>query len=279
MKNIFVPVFILLSFALKAQYYYNDILYAQQLGNEMKSFNANKVKSVSASGYTPQGSAAIDFAEVKTILDKGKTLKISETDNQNHTETFYMFDDAGKLLRIADTSLVVQNVTVYQYDNSGKIIAIQNSVADSAHDFNQTEKHEWLYDAAGKPAKMLRTINNSDSLQIVFTKDENGNIADETSYRNGKEFEKIYYYYDSLNRMTDIVRYNKKYNKLLPDEMFDYDESNHVIQMVTTTSKLSLGYLIWRYIYNDKGLKTKEALFNKEKELTGKIEYTYTFEK
>jgi hypothetical protein len=37
------------------------------------------------------------------------------------------------------------------------------------------------------------------------------------------------------------------------------------------------GYLIWRYIFDDKGLKTKEALFNKDKELTGKIDYVYTY--
>ena len=38
-----------------------------------------------------------------------------------------------------------------------------------------------------------------------------------------------------------------------------------------------IGYVIWRYIYNDKGLKTKEALFDKEQQLTGKIEYSYIF--
>jgi hypothetical protein len=38
-----------------------------------------------------------------------------------------------------------------------------------------------------------------------------------------------------------------------------------------------VGYNIWRYIFNEKGLKTKEALFNNDRELTGKIEYSYTF--
>jgi hypothetical protein len=59
--------------------------------------------------------------------------------------------------------------------------------------------------------------------------------------------------------------------------MFEYDEQDRVVQKITTTSSLNLGYLIWRYIYNEKGLKTKEALFNKDKELTGKIDYNYTF--
>jgi hypothetical protein len=59
--------------------------------------------------------------------------------------------------------------------------------------------------------------------------------------------------------------------------MFEYDDSDRVIQKITTTSSRTLGYLIWRYIFDEKGLKTKEALFNDDKELTGKIEYTYTF--
>jgi hypothetical protein len=40
-----------------------------------------------------------------------------------------------------------------------------------------------------------------------------------------------------------------------------------------------VGYNIWRYIYDSKGLKTKEALFDKEQQLSGKIEYSYTFGK
>jgi hypothetical protein len=50
-----------------------------------------------------------------------------------------------------------------------------------------------------------------------------------------------------------------------------------VIQKITTTSSLKLSYLIWRYLFDGKGLKTKEALFNNDKELTGKIEYNYTY--
>jgi hypothetical protein len=50
-----------------------------------------------------------------------------------------------------------------------------------------------------------------------------------------------------------------------------------VLQKTTLLSNIQSGYLIWRYVYNDKGLKIKEALFNKNKVMTGKIEYSYTF--
>ena len=61
----------------------------------------------------------------------------------------------------------------------------------------------------------------------------------------------------------------------LPDFLFEYDDSDRVIQKITTTSGKKIGYFIWRYVFNEKGLKTKEALFNKDKELQARIDYTY----
>ncbi|MGZ8556996.1 MAG: hypothetical protein ACXWWC_01615, partial [Chitinophagaceae bacterium] len=116
-----------------------------------------------------------------------------------------------------------------------------------------------------------------DSSEYRFTLDEKGNVADEQFYRRNVGIDSIFYYYDEKNRLTDIVRFNKKAKKLLPSVMFEYDESNRIIQKMTILSSSNPDYLIWRYIFNDKGLKTKEALFNKQKELTGRIEYAYTF--
>ena len=124
---------------------------------------------------------------------------------------------------------------------------------------------------------MWRIINDTDSLELRFSPDENGNTGDEKTYRRGIEAGTVYYYYDDKGRLSDIVRYNTKAKKLLPDIMFEYDDSDRVIQKITTTSSLNLGYLIWRYLFNEKGLKTREAMFNNDKELTGKIEYSYTF--
>ena len=122
---------------------------------------------------------------------------------------------------------------------------------------------------------MWRIINKTDSLAIRFKTDENGNITEEQNFKKGNASDLTYYYYDDKNRLTDIVRYNTKAKRLLPDFMFEYDDQGRVIQKITTTSKLNLGYLTWRYLYNEKGLKTKEALFNKEKQLQGRIDYSY----
>jgi hypothetical protein len=73
------------------------------------------------------------------------------------------------------------------------------------------------------------------------------------------------------------VRYNKRLKKLLPDVMFEYDEENRVIQRINVLSTVQTDYITWRYIFNDAGLKTKEALFNKSSELQGRLEYAFTF--
>jgi hypothetical protein len=44
---------------------------------------------------------------------------------------------------------------------------------------------------------------------------------------------------------------------------------------MTQISLSASNYLIWKYEYNDKGLKTKEIAYAKEKRLVGSIVYTY----
>lgn len=281
-----IPVlasFILTSLAANSQYYYSDIVTTAETNNLMQTYLANKVKMVTATGIDENGVRATDFAEVREIKDNGRTLKISTRNTQYYSAVYNRFDDKTKLVSISDsTSVIVSNIT-YQYDGSGRITNMQNTQSDSASDFNQVEKHQWYYNEAGKPVKMLRTINGSDSMEIRFTPDENGNPGEEISYRNGVETDRVYYYFDEKGRITDIVRYNKKVKKLLPDMIFTYDDNGRVIQKINSSAGDNLrwvtwfGYIIWRYIYDEKGLKTKEALFDKDQQIAGKIEYNYRF--
>ncbi|HEY1870883.1 MAG TPA: hypothetical protein VGG71_07475, partial [Chitinophagaceae bacterium] len=57
----------------------------------------------------------------------------------------------------------------------------------------------------------------------------------------------------------------------------EYSDSNQVIQKITTIASGDVGYIIWRYSYSQNGLKAKEASFNKDKTMIGKIEYAYQF--
>ncbi|MBI5858701.1 MAG: hypothetical protein HZB42_13800 [Sphingobacteriales bacterium] len=283
MKIIFLSPLLLFSFYLNAQYYYNDITGTEETNRLMQTYLANKVKMASAEGYTPQGSKATDFSEVQELKENGKTLKITTIANLNRTVHYNRFDEKNRLISITDSSLGIQNITTYEYDINGKISKVQNSVNDSASEISQVEQHLWMYNKDGKVEKMWRITNGTDSLEIRFIYDEKGNPGEEVSYRKGTETDRLYYYFDEQGRITDIVRYNEKIKKLVPDNIISYDDSGRVVQIITSTpgdkyGRITwVGYQIWRYVYNEKGLKTAEALFNNAQEMTGRIRYTYTF--
>ena len=277
MKNTLLVITLLVSVSLRAQYYYNDIIGTQEINKRMKTYIVAKVQSVIATGYDAQGIKTTDFNEWQEVQANGATLKITNRNGQIVTRQYYQFDNNTRLMNTRDSSTDIQSITEYTYDNNGTLATIKTTTKDSLQDFNETEERQWQYNTAGKPEKMWRILNGKDSTEYRFTLDENGNVADEQLYRRSIGIDPVYYYYDDKNRLSDIVRYNKKANQLLPDVMFEYDESDRVIQRITTLSTNNPDYLIWRYLFNDKGLKTKEALFNKFKELRGRIEYTYTF--
>jgi hypothetical protein len=277
MKNLFLLLLLTASFSLQAQYYYDDIISTNETNRLIKTYKDNKVLKVTSTGYDPLGARTNDFSEQQEILQNGSVLKTTTRNNLNITILISRFDDHSRLISVADSANDVKSFTEYSYDANGKIVLIKNTTKDSSLEINNIETHQWTYNSNGQPTKMLRIVNGNDTTEYRFNIDDKGNVADEQSFRKRKAGEMIYYYYDDNKRLTDIVRYNDKYKKLLPDYMFEYDDQNHVLQKTTLLSNLHLGYLIWRYVYNDQGLKTKEALFNKDKEITGKIEYSYTF--
>ncbi len=277
MKNTLVLIALFLTISSFGQFYYNDIADARAFSARMKIYLDQKVKTITATGYDPRNVKTTDFNEWQEIDPLKKILKITSRNGQQVTRQSYQFDDQLKLTGIIDSSKDIKSTTVYSYDGKGNITSIKTTTSDSLKDFSETIEHSYLNNAAGKPEKLWRIINGTDSMEYRFTIDDKGNVIDEQLYRRGVPFDPIYYYYDDKNRLTDIVRYDKKLKKLMPDILFEYDESDRIIQKMNVVSSNRPDYIIWRYIFNEKGLKTKEALFNKQKELTGKIEYAYTF--
>lgn len=291
MKLALSAIVFISSITIQAQsyHYYNDIVSPADMANQMKSLVQNKVSTITATGYTPQGAKASDFSETTQVLDNGKTLRVSKISGLNIQVSRQEFDNAGRLVRTIDSAAGVADITTYEYDQEGRISKVSNTTTDDSKEFSDTELHQWFYTADGKTDKMIKTINGADSVVIKIIPEDHGLPGEEVSYKNGRETDHVYYYYnDDKNRLTDIVRFNKKINKLVPEVIFSYDDADHVIQRVVSAEGDSYGiksmgsiyfvrYLIWRYIYNEQGLKTKEALFDKNQELTGKIVYTYTY--
>jgi hypothetical protein len=121
---------------------------------------------------------------------------------------------------------------------------------------------------------MLKIKNGTDTTIVNFKLDEKGNVAEERSVHAGREQPTIYYYYDDKNRLTDVVRYNNRAKRLLPDYMFEYDADGRISMMLVTTEG-GADYQKWYYRYNDKGLKQKDECYAKNKMLIGKVEYEY----
>jgi hypothetical protein len=277
MKNILLSVTLLLSIGLHAQYYYNDIIGTQDINGKMKTYNAAKVQSVTAAGYDAGGKKTNDFNEWQDVQSGGSVLKTTTRNGQSVARIYYQFDTKTRLVNARDSSGDIQSITTYNYDGGDRLVTIKTSTSDLKQDFNETEERQWQYTPAGKPEKMWRILNGKDTTVYVFTLDEKGNVADEQLLRRAVGIDPVYYYYDESNRLTDIVRYNKKVKQLLPDIMFEYDDSKRTIQKTIVLSTNTRDYIMWLYIHDDKGLKTKEALFNKDKELRGRIEYTYSY--
>ncbi len=283
MKFLLAPLLFISGLSLHAQYYYDDIAGTRETNRLMQTYLGQKVRIVAATGYDNKGVKATDFTEVQEIKENGRLLRLSAIRNFKKTVTLSRFDEQGRVISITDSAADIQSITLYHYDAAGRLNKVENKVLDSTNAFNHTETHWWYYNEKGMPVTMWRVISNSgaenstDSLEVRFTADEDGNTGDERTFRKGVETGYLYYYYDDQHRLLDIVRFNTRLKKLLPDVMFEYDESGRIVQKTTTTSSLHLGYLIWRYIYNEKGLKTKEVLFNSDKQITGRIEFAYTF--
>lgn len=275
MKIVLFAFFMTAGLSSFAQRYYQDITSTIELNNRMKALTAAKVRAVMATGYDANGVKTADFSETQTLPDD-RTLKIASRNERTISTVYYRFDANGRLIQVCDTSGSVQSTTDYNYDAQGRLLSVKSAINDTLQDFTSTEDHLWQYATGQNPVKMWRIVNGRDSSEFRMVNDENGNVGEEHEYRRGREVDFIYYYYNG-GRLTDVVRYNKTFKSLIPDFILQYDEKGNIVQKVTPVSYYNPNYLIWRYGFNEKGLKTQEVLFDKHKQRTGTITYQYSF--
>jgi hypothetical protein len=155
-------------------------------------------------------------------------------------------------------------------------LSITNTSTETDNQVKDVEEHQWQYGTDDKPTAFLKIKNGSDTTFVRFIPDEKGNIGEERAIRNKEALPSIYYYYDDSNRLTDIVRYNIKAQRLLPDNILEYGEGGRLASLLAVQEGAS-SYQKWIYDYNEKGLKIKESCFSRQRELLGHIEYEYTY--
>jgi len=264
----------LIAFPGISQYYYSDIVGTQQTNQQYRVLVTQQLKKISANSFEGNNQPTPDFL-LDQIIDNTKQQVITRSKSSTNGESFFISTyQHNKLSKTVDSSNSAINTVQYHYEKNGKLKALSSVNKDFDGTLRSTEVHEWYYNANAQPEKMLRIKNNLDTTYVVFTHDESGNVAEETWRKNNRTLETYYYYFNPHNQLTDIVRYNKKAKRMLPDFILEYDDKGRIIQM-TQTQSARANYLIWRYAYNTKGLKEKEMVYNKQKDFLGKIEYSY----
>jgi hypothetical protein len=256
-----------------AQYYYKDILSNQQLIAEMIRLKEQKIRTVSLKSFEDDGSTSDGFFCEKKINRNYTTAETLTKSYVTGASIFTSsFNSKGLLLQTVDSSEISSSTSVYSYTDNDKIKSIVSIVRSSDDDFKNEirEEHIYGYNDKGIAVNMVRIKNLTDSTFFIFSVDENNNISIEKNTKTGDTY---YYYYDTKNRITDVVRMNKFNQKMLPDYIFEYNNADLITQM-TTTEEGGSYYYIWKYTYEN-GLRTREKCFSKERRLMGTIEYDY----
>ena len=276
MRALFLVAVSICSLSASAQYYYKDIIGTRESGDLIRNYIKNKVSRVILTSYDAENIRIQDFLIEQQFSPTTGILKTISSSAQSNPSILLTYADAnGNVIKTVDSSNLVVSVTSYSYNDAGKLIEIAHSSSDSARFLHKSDQHLWYWNG-DKPARMLRIKNGNDTTLVEFKHDANGNVIEETETRRNVRSVPVYYYYNEENQLTDIVRHNPKVGILLPEYMFEYSENGEVIQKITVPIN-NPDYLIWRYQYNANGLKTKEAIYDKYKSLSGKIEYQYVF--
>jgi len=260
---------------LQGQYYFNDLMANIQTHKQYKLLRALKVKKIIATVQESTNSTPETLLTEELSTDGKRIIIYTSLQNgkTSRTTTHY---EMGKLKKSESNNKGVESTTLYSYNVAGLPTLIQSTTKDTFLSSLTGEAHQYFYKQDGSPDYAYIIRNQSDTVRVNFTTDNQKSVLEETWTRRNKEIEKYYYYYNDKQQLTDIVRFNSKSNKMLPDFVYTYNEAGNVIQMMQVP-RSGNNYITWKYNYNEKGLKTSENCFNKEKQLLGTVGYSYEY--
>lgn len=269
---------VLVSLCVNAQYYYKDIITTQQVGNNYHLLRTANVATVVLKSFVQNNEVTEGFdCNQKVSAAENKVVTYTKTTDAGESFFTAFYNKSDLLIETIDSSAHLVSTTDYSYDASGKLLKIK-STSRAANIIN-VEVHTWQYNEKGSPVAMQKIRNTTDTTWVTYVLDDKGNPIEEHTKRNVAIPQPVvFYYYDDKHRLTDVVRYNQKAKRMLPDYMFEYDESNK-ISIMTVVPEGSNDYQKWYYKYDEDGLKAADFCYNKKSELQGKILYDYTYTK
>lgn len=259
--------------ALKAQYYYKDIVSNEESARLLDKYKAAKIKGLSIKSFDNSGEPSSDFICEKKFDKKYTSSELftrSLTSAPSLMTTYY--NSQGNLLSTTDSSVNSVSKNFYEYETPERLKKITSSSHSQDEDYviGAQEQHIYFYGKDNLPDSMKKVTNKRDTVNIFFARDENGNISIEKNLKTGAIY---YYYYDKAKRITDIVLTSTDRPGLHPQYVFTYNSAGDLTQMITSGT-IGANYSTWKYNYDD-GLRTGEKLYGKDRKLAGSIEYTY----
>lgn len=272
-KILFALILTTIHQAIFAQYFYKDLQTTVQTNQLYALLTREGVKKITLISFDGNSAESAGFSGEQQVDSRRKTITtVTRTAVMGDSFFEAVYNDHGQLIGTSDSAQNARSRATYRYDQDGRLTEINTS--STSDNITTTESHYWSYDAGGKPAGMLRIRNNSDTTRVSFVLDENGNVAEEKVVRRNLPSVTVFYYYDQMKRITDIVRYNAKAQRLLPDYMFEYNENGQLKKM-TVIPEGTNEYQVWYYQYLPNGLKRMELVYNKQQQLMGKVEFGY----
>ena len=272
-KAVFVGFFLLAAFNSYSQYYYNDIVSAKESNRIFAALKQNNIHHVSATSVESDNTPVQGFSYNRRIENNGALVITSTELATTGSSVTYEYYAGDRLVKSIDSSFRVATTVNYKYNDQGNIASIETQTDDTSMNVHSVEVHQWFY-TGGLPDSMLRIKEGADTTFVRLIRDEEQNVTEELWIKKGKTLERYYYYYNDQSQLTDIVRFNYKAQQMLPDFLFQYD-NNGIVSQMTQVPQGSSDYVIWQYIYDNRGLKVKDVLFDKRQELLGTVTYSY----
>lgn len=274
MKNILFFLFLVPFHPAFSQYYYKDLVATQLTAKQFALLKSAGVKKVTLSSFDGSSVETAGFTADQAI-DPVKHTLLSTTHTSVIGDSYLLstYNEAGQLISTSDSAQNSVNKTSYTYDALGRLTLISNT--SGSDNIANTEEHRYSYDANGQPSGMLRIRNGKDSSLISFVLDDKGKVGEEKTVRSTLPTASYYYYHDTKGNLSDVVRFNVRANRLLPDYMFEFNPEGQLKKM-TLVPEGSNEYQVWYYQYGPDGLKKMDLVYNKQQQLMGKVEYAYS---
>lgn len=271
----FLTLVLIGSLRADAQYYYKDIWTNDQLVKEFNILKRDRLKTIKLKSFDDDGEPSDGFFCEKKI-NKGFTQSqmVSKSNITGQSLLVSDYNTAGQPVKTTDDTPTITNTTEFEYNDKGKVTVVRAMTKAEDDSMPITETHEYFYDENGRPEKMLRKQNNLLMATIHFVTDANGNTIEEDVEGSHSSDRNYFYYYDDKNRLTDVVHYDDRAKRLLPSFMYAYHDLDEPEQMISTEDGGG-NYLIWKYDYDDRGLRASEQCFSKDSQLLGTIRYEY----